>query len=210
MDKESKSISNLIKTKRYLIHTISLIIPYIAGIIFINAFSNYYHIRKCETFDESSLSLCLIINTHYILMINMVGVIFVISAIVLMIFKNYHQLNFIQINFMYLCFCTFLVSNYIIPELLILITASIFLLIYFICIKSKINISIFKIALPERSKSLENFIFGRVWASVNDRFDPAGKFLYINDFDHDSPPFPPSSIRRVSSRHLMNPLCNLL
>ena len=99
MDKESKSISNIFKTKRYLIHTISLIIPYTAGIIFIDAFSNYYHIRKCETFDESSLSLCLIINTHYILMINMAGVIFVISAIVLMIFKNCHQLNFIQINF---------------------------------------------------------------------------------------------------------------
>ena len=65
-------LSNLIKTKRYLIHTISLIIPYTAGIIFIDAFSNYYHIRKCETFDESSLSLCLIINAHYILMINMV------------------------------------------------------------------------------------------------------------------------------------------
>ena len=141
MDKENKSISNLIKTKRYLIHTISLIIPYTAGIIFIDAFSNYYHIRKCETFDESSFSLCLIINAHYILMINMVGVIFVISAIVLMIFKNYHQLNFIQINFMYLCFCTFLVSNYIKPELLILITAAIFLLIYFIFIKSKININ---------------------------------------------------------------------
>ena len=147
MEKESKSISNLIKTKRYLIHTISLIIPYTAGIIFIDAFSNYYHIRKCETFDESSLSLCLIINAHYILMINMVGVIFVISAIVLMIFKNYHQLNFIQINFMYLCFCTFLVSNYIKPELLILITAAIFLLIYFIFIKSKININILNVAI---------------------------------------------------------------
>ena len=49
MDKESKSISNLIKTKRYLIHTISLIIPYTAGIIFIDAFSKYYHIRNCET-----------------------------------------------------------------------------------------------------------------------------------------------------------------
>jgi hypothetical protein len=147
MDKESKSISNLIKTKRYLIHTISLIIPYTAGIIFIDAFSNYYHIRKCETFDESSLSLCLIINVHYILMINMVGVIFVISAIVLMIFKNYHQLNFIQINFMYLCFCTFLVSNYIKPELLILITAAIFLLIYFIFIKSKININTLNVTI---------------------------------------------------------------
>ena len=147
MDKESKSISNLIKTKRYLIHTISLIIPYTAGIIFIDAFSNYYHIRKCETFDESSLSLCLIINAHYILMINMAGVIFVISAIVLMIFKNYHQLNFIQINFMYLCFCTFLVSNYIRPELLILITAAIFLLIYFIFIKSKNNINILNVAI---------------------------------------------------------------
>ena len=88
MDKESKSISNLIKTKRYLIHTISLIIPYTAGIIFIDAFSNYYHIRKCETFDESSLSLCLIINTQYISMVNMAGVIFVISAIVLMILKK--------------------------------------------------------------------------------------------------------------------------
>ena len=147
MDKESKSISNLIKTKRYLIYTISLIIPYTAGIIFIDAFSNYYHIRKCETFDESSLSLCLIINAHYIFMINMAGVFFVISAIVLMIFKNYHQLNFIQINFMYLCFCTFLVSNYLKPELLILITAVIFLLIYFIFFKSKNNINTLNVAI---------------------------------------------------------------
>ena len=77
----------------------------------------------------------------------MAGVIFVISAIVLMIFKNYHQLNFIQINFMYLCFCTFLVSNYIRPELLILITAAIFLLIYFIFIKSKININILNVTI---------------------------------------------------------------
>ena len=145
MDKESKSISNLIKTKRYLIHTISLIIPYTAGIIFIDAFSNYYHIRKCETFDESSLSLCLIINAHYILMINMVGVIFVISAIVLMIFKNYHQLNFTQLNLMYLCFCTFLFSNYLKPELLMMITAIIFSLTYFLLIRSKFNINILKI-----------------------------------------------------------------
>ena len=125
----------------------SLIILCTAGIIFIDAFSKYYHIRKCETFDESSLSLCLIINVHYIVMINMIGVIFVISAIVLMIFKNYHQLNFIQINFMYLCFCTFLVSNYIKPELLILITAAIFLLIYFIFIKSKININTLNVTI---------------------------------------------------------------
>ncbi len=138
MDKESKSFSNLIKTKRYLIHTISLIIPYTAGIIFIDAFSNYYHIRKCETFDESSLSLCLIINAHYILMINMVGVIFVISAIILMIFTNFHQLNFIQINFMYLCFCPFLVSNYIRPPENAIQFAS-----HFIVISSRSNLIFF-------------------------------------------------------------------
>ena len=146
MDKESKSISNLIKTKRYLIHTISLIIPYTAGIIFIDAFSNYYHIRKCETFDESSLSLCLIINAHYILMINMVGVIFVISAIVLMIFKNYHQLNFIQINFMYLCFCTLLVSNYL---LLLLVLFICFLLLPFrLCLFIVLVIGFLPIEVP--------------------------------------------------------------
>ena len=147
MNKESISISNIIKTKRYLIQTILLIIPYTAGIIFIDAFSYYYHIRKCETFDETSLSLCSIIDTHYIFMINVVGVIFVVSSIVLMIFKTYHKLNFIQINFLYLCFYTFLISNYIIPELLILLTAAIFLLIYFMFIKSKININILKVTI---------------------------------------------------------------
>ena len=147
MNKESISNFNLIIIKRSLINAISLIIPYTTGIIFIDAFSNYYHIRKCVTFDESSLSLCLIINAYYILMINMIGVIFVISAIVLMIFKNYHRLNFIQINFLFLCFYTFLLSNYIRPELLIIITATIFLFIYLIFIKSKININTLNVTI---------------------------------------------------------------
>ena len=142
MCKEFKSIYKFKIIIRYLIPTISLIIPYTAGIIFIDSFSNYYHIRKCETFDETSLSLCSIIDAHYYYMINVVGVIFVVSAIVLMIFKTYHKLNFIQINFLYLCFYTFFISNYINPELLILFTAAIFLLIFFIIIKSKININI--------------------------------------------------------------------
>ena len=148
MNRKDNILSNINGLKVLLLASISILIPYFGGIIFSDVVSKYYHIRKCQyLIDESALNFCSIINIHYILMINIAGMIWVASAIILLKFKNIHRLNYTQINLMYLCFYPFIIAEYINQGLLIIIVSSIFALTYFILIRSKHDINILNLTI---------------------------------------------------------------
>ncbi len=147
MDTINNNFYLLKKIGKYFLPVTSAIIPYISGIIFIDAFSKYYFIRKCEIVDASTINICSIIKFNYIAMINLAGIIFVISAIFFIIIKKFHKLNYTQINFMYLCIFSFLIKDYIKPELMIMIFGCILMLTYFTFIKFKFNIKILDLTI---------------------------------------------------------------
>jgi len=141
MNRKDNMLSNINGLKVLFLSMISILIPYFGGIIFSDAFSKYYYIRKCDIIDASILNICSIINIHYILMINIAGMIMVASAILLLKFNKIHNLNFRQVNLMYLCFYSFIIAEYVNQGLLIIIASSIFALTYFILIRSKHDIN---------------------------------------------------------------------